>query len=239
MKNIALVLMIVLSSTFAFSQEEKRPEPVLCQLGETLWYLDNDGDGYGSTYNPICAVNQPDGYVDNADDCNDNDPTLTTTGYIQYRDQDNDGLGDPNTTIVSCFNWNGFVLNNDDQCPDEYGEYNGCPNITLNENYLYTTKYLVSTQNGVVDDDDKIESIIYYDGLGRAKQSIAKQAGGNKEAIIVPMVYDDFGRQSQEYLPYAREGVTGLYIQNPTEILNQINVQYQMKFPEDLDNTIN
>src|SRR5690606_15551840 len=36
-----------------------------------------------------------------------------------------------------------------------------------------------------------------------------------------------------------REGVTGLYIQNPTEILNQINVQYQMKFPEDLDNTIN
>src|SRR5690606_11406993 len=33
--------------------------------------------------------------------------------------------------------------------------------------------------------------------------------------------------------------VTSLYIQNPTEILNQIDVQYQMKFPEDLDNIIN
>src|SRR5690606_1861544 len=115
----------------------------------------------------------------------------------------------------------------------------GCPNISLNENYLYSTKYLVATQNGEVDDDDKIESITYYDGLGRAKQAITKQAGGNEEDVITPIVYDDFGRQSLEYLPFIRQSSLGLYIEGSTEILNQINVQYQMKFPEDLDNTIN
>ena len=41
------------------------------------------------------------------------------------------------------------------------------------------------------------------DGLGRPIQSIAKQAGGNKEDIITTSIYDNFGRQVKQYLPYA------------------------------------
>lgn len=239
MKNIALVLMIVLSSTFLFSQEEKRPEPVLCGLGETLWYPDQDGDGYGHPTHPICSVDQPVGYVADNTDCNDNDKDYHDVGYIQYRDQDGDGFGNPDFTIVACMPIFGFVSNNEDLCPDVNGPNRGCPDITLGENYIYTTTYLVPTENGEVNSDDKIESITYYDGLGRAKQTISKQAGGNNEDVVTPIVYDNFGRKALEYLPYARQDFPNLNIEDPLEILNQINVQYQMKYPEDLETTTN
>src|SRR5690606_8104406 len=82
---------------------------------------------------------------------------------------------------------------------------------TSTENYIQTTTYQVKTEDGTtkagtsipLTDDDKIESITYFDGLGRAKQSISKQAGGNKQDIITPVVYDALGRQVLEYLPYA------------------------------------
>jgi len=40
--------------------------------GESVWYIDEDNDGLGSPYVVIAACEQPDGYVDNADDECDN-----------------------------------------------------------------------------------------------------------------------------------------------------------------------
>ena len=40
----------------------------------TVWYGDADGDGYGGTLFELEACEQPSGYVDNADDCDDLEP---------------------------------------------------------------------------------------------------------------------------------------------------------------------
>ena len=39
----------------------------------SIWYMDNDGDGFGDLQNPLAACGNPDGYVDNANDCDDSD----------------------------------------------------------------------------------------------------------------------------------------------------------------------
>jgi hypothetical protein len=58
--------------------------------GPSTWYIDNDGDGYGSIGQTQLSCSQPSGYVINSNDCNDGDPNLTTSGAVC-----NDG--DPNT----------------------------------------------------------------------------------------------------------------------------------------------
>src|SRR5690606_29516055 len=77
----------------------------------------------------------------------------------------------------------------------------------------------------------------YYDGLGRPKQSISRQAGGDKQDILVPIIYDEFGRQVNEYLPYLRkpsslEYDSGLVADVDGTILS-LNEFYQNKYPND------
>jgi hypothetical protein len=86
------------------------------------------------------------------------------------------------------------------------------------ENYIKSTSYQVETTTGSVTSDQKIENIPYFDGLGRPIQSIAKQVGGNKQDIITPIVYDDFGRQSIDYLPNARSS-SSLNYENQTGLI--------------------
>ena len=51
----------------------------------------------------------------------------------------------------------------------------------------------------------KQTSIVYLDGLGRPVQSIAKQASPLQYDLIQPISYDNLGRQTISYLPYADE----------------------------------
>ncbi len=114
---------------------------------------------------------------------------------------------------------------------------------TTTENYIKTTTYQVETQNGTTKrvngssllPDDKIESINYFDGLGRAIQSIAKQAGGNRQDIITPFVYDNYGRQVLNYLPYANASQTTptLDLRNHTSLISDIETYYNAKFPNE------
>jgi hypothetical protein len=47
---------------------------------ETLWYADNDGDGFGDINSPLSACDMPLGYVVDDQDCNDAEPTANPDG---------------------------------------------------------------------------------------------------------------------------------------------------------------
>lgn len=59
------------------------------------WYVDADGDGFGSDTESVVACEAPDGYADNADDCDDLDPLASPAGVESgtqdYLDSDCDG----------------------------------------------------------------------------------------------------------------------------------------------------
>ena len=68
------------------------------------------------------------------------------------------------------------------------------------ENYVYSRTYLDSTatsSTGV----QQIQSVTYYDGLGRPKQSVAVKATAKGNDLVSIIPYDGFGRQVKSYLP--------------------------------------
>ena len=72
----------------------------------SVWYLDSDNDGQGDLNNMVMACDQPDGYVANADDCNDNNDVIYTGAPGTGEDLDNncDGSveGDEIAPITEC-----------------------------------------------------------------------------------------------------------------------------------------
>jgi len=73
---------------------------------------------------------------------------------------------------------------------------------TQQENHIKTSTYLEASQNG---EGQTIEQVSYYDGLGRMKQTVNPQAGGNSQDIRMHYGYDALGRTPKSYLPYASQ----------------------------------
>lgn len=71
---------------------------------------------------------------------------------------------------------------------------------TNTENYLETKTYLepVTTTSSTT---KQLRTIEYYDGLGRTRQSISVKGSPSGKDVVSHMVYDEFGRQSINYLP--------------------------------------
>jgi|GEM_PF-5667386 len=65
------------------------------------WFADTDNDGFGDPDNTLIACSQPDGYVNNDEDCDDNDAQINPS-ILWYRDADGDGFGDPANSINAC-----------------------------------------------------------------------------------------------------------------------------------------
>lgn len=106
--------------------------------GET-YYRDVDGDGFGTAGDSVTSLAPVAGYVDNADDCDDNnraispraeelfdsvdndcdnavDEGFTTRKY--YRDIDGDGFGDRNDYVEGLNAEEGYVTRYPDNCVD-------------------------------------------------------------------------------------------------------------------------
>lgn len=103
------------------------------------WYPDDDGDGYGDDSGAVSDCEQPSGYVDNDDDCDDRDdgvhPGATeqcngedddcdgaedegATSTYWYPDDDRDGFGDDSSSgTYDCEAPSGYV-DNDEDCDD-------------------------------------------------------------------------------------------------------------------------
>lgn len=96
--------------------------------------------------------------------------------------------------------------------------YNRKQNIngSQNQNYIRTE---VARVAGLQDEyefarapvEDKSIEFEYFDNLGRSLQSINVQNSPNNKDVIVPVVYDDFGRQHLQYLPYEAGATNGKY----------------------------
>ena len=113
----------------------------------TIWYADTDNDSYGDPEATEAVCDQPDGFVDNADDCDDTDRKINPDGLevcdgaggdedcdgdidsddatmaetdlpTWYRDSDSDGYGDPDgITKEQCDEPSGYAITDDD-CDD-------------------------------------------------------------------------------------------------------------------------
>jgi hypothetical protein len=148
------------------------------------YYLDSDGDGFGSTTSTQ-ACSAPTGYVTNNTDCNDTNASLhtittevcngvdddcdgsTDEGVLNtyYLDSDGDGFGSTSTT-QACSAPSGYV-SNDDDCDDADGNVNpsavelcnymddNCNELT--DEGVTTTYYLDSDADGFGNAENSIE----------------------------------------------------------------------------------
>jgi len=70
---------------------------------------------------------------------------------------------------------------------------------SLNRNYIHTL--IPQTITG--DAGPMIESVQYFDDLGRPSQTVSWQASPGSQDIVTPVSYDIFDRETKKYLPYA------------------------------------
>ncbi|WEK70983.1 MAG: DUF6443 domain-containing protein [Candidatus Chryseobacterium colombiense] len=78
------------------------------------------------------------------------------------------------------------------------------------ENYVYSKNYL--DYNGATPTKTS-ETVQYFDGLGRPKQIVNIKASPLSKDIVTKITYDQFGRQTLDYLPVPQNGTLngGIY----------------------------
>ena len=76
-------------------------------IDASLWYIDYDGDGFGSSAYILTQCAQPTGYVENSTDCNDIDAGIFPGGALRCDDQD----GDCDGSIDNDVDQDGFADN--------------------------------------------------------------------------------------------------------------------------------
>ncbi|MBB6332868.1 RHS repeat-associated protein [Chryseobacterium sediminis] len=90
------------------------------------------------------------------------------------------------------------------------------------ENYVQTKTYL--DYNGT-SATKSLETVQYFDGLGRAKQIVNVKASPLEKDVVTHIEYDGFGRQVKDYLPIPQGGTLNGAI-TPNPLANVSNTPY-------------
>ncbi|WP_271768684.1 DUF6443 domain-containing protein [Aquimarina algiphila] len=81
------------------------------------------------------------------------------------------------------------------------------------------------------DVDNTIESVTYYDGLGRPIQQRAIAASPGEKDIVNHMQYDAYGRQAKQHLPFEANNTIGSY--KTVDVNTDINAYYKNTYSDD------
>ena len=91
-------------------------------------------------------------------------------------------------------------------------------NLSTDQNYVYTKTYIHHPAPADADQTIKSsETVQYLDGLGRPKQVINIKASPLGRDVVSHFVYDQYGRQAQDFLPVPQGGTAnGAIVTDPT-----------------------
>src|SRR5690606_25355632 len=95
--------------------------------------------------------------------------------------------------------------------------------VTIENNYNYiisnTTQVTEKADGSPINEgdvssltaDQRQQQITYFDGLGRPMQIVTTQGSPEGKDLVQPIVYDQFGREAEKYLPYTSSEESGTY----------------------------
>src|SRR5690606_33870275 len=114
------------------------------------------------------------------------------------------------------------------------GDPNYVSPILSDQNYVYTRSYQrgMPHPDSITLNSDVIESVTYFDGLGRPMQQVGIKASPDGKDIVTHIGYDAYGRQDKEWLPYQATGNIGSY--RSTDPSGATQTYYETHYPDDI-----
>ena len=81
------------------------------------------------------------------------------------------------------------------------------------QNYIYTTTPIIASTNaGTLTTAQSLQTIQYFDGLGRPAETVQRGITPSGADLVVGIEYDDFGHQQRQWLPGAVVGNNGNFV---------------------------